>query len=43
MNMEDQYESANRQGMLMAKIAGYRIILSGTKVTCNSFFIVLIY
>jgi hypothetical protein len=42
MSMEGWYESANRQDRLTAMIAGYTITLSDTKVTCNSFFIVLI-
>jgi hypothetical protein len=40
--MEGQYESVNQQGRLMARIAGYTKILSDTKITDNSFFIVLI-
>jgi hypothetical protein len=41
MNMEGRHESKNRQGRLTPRIAGYIIILSDTKVTDNSFFIVL--
>jgi hypothetical protein len=42
MNMEGRHESANRQGRLTTRIAGYTIIPSDTKVADNSFFIVLI-
>jgi hypothetical protein len=40
MNMEGRYESANRQGRLTTRIAGYTIILSAIKVVGNLFFIV---
>jgi hypothetical protein len=42
MSMEGQYESANRQNILTAMIAGYTITPSDTKIADNSFFIVLI-
>jgi hypothetical protein len=37
MNMEDQYESGNRQCRLMDKIAGYTKILSDTKKLADIF------
>jgi hypothetical protein len=42
MNMEGQYESANRQDTLTARMVGYTIILSGTNVAGKSFFIILV-
>jgi hypothetical protein len=41
MNMEDRYDSANRQDRLMAKIAGITKIPTVKKVIGNSFFIAL--
>jgi hypothetical protein len=40
--MEDRYESANRQGRLMAKIAGIIKIPTVTKVLGNLFLIALL-
>jgi hypothetical protein len=42
ISMEGRYESANHQDRSTAMIAGYTITPSDTKITCNSFFIVLI-
>jgi hypothetical protein len=42
MNMEDRYESTNRQGRLTAKIAGITKIPIVTKVVGNSFLVALI-
>jgi hypothetical protein len=41
MSMEGPYESANQQGRLAARIAGYTKSLSDKKVTGNSFCIVV--
>jgi hypothetical protein len=42
MSIESRYESTNHQDRLTTIIVGYTITPSDIKVTCNSFFIVLI-